>query len=174
MELANFEDWSPAGRRFDLLISAQAWHWVEPVIGANKASAVLTAGGRIGLFWNHATAPPDLAACFDEAYAAHAPSLDGYSLLAGSAKPENRLTATAASLRGTGKFADIKIATFGHDREFTTNDWLDQLRTHSDHQQLDSRRLSTLLDTISAAIESIGGKFVMHYDAMLVTARKTG
>jgi trans-aconitate methyltransferase len=30
VEVSGFEDWDAAGRRFDLLISAQAWHWVDP------------------------------------------------------------------------------------------------------------------------------------------------
>src|ERR1700730_12715980 len=31
VEEGAFEDWDPAGRQFDLLVSAQAWHWVDPV-----------------------------------------------------------------------------------------------------------------------------------------------
>ena len=48
-EVATFEDWDPAGRTFNAVIAAQAWHWVDPVAGAAKAAAVLrprrTAGG---------------------------------------------------------------------------------------------------------------------------------
>src|ERR1700739_3880268 len=29
-EVAKFEDWDPAGRSFDAVTAAQAWHWVEP------------------------------------------------------------------------------------------------------------------------------------------------
>ena len=28
VELGTFEDWGPSSRRFDLLVSGQAWHWV--------------------------------------------------------------------------------------------------------------------------------------------------
>src|ERR1700677_18879 len=31
VEVAKFEDWDQAGRTFDVLISGQAWHWVDPV-----------------------------------------------------------------------------------------------------------------------------------------------
>jgi hypothetical protein len=37
--VAKFEDWDPAGRTFDSVIAAQAWHWVDPVAGAAKAAA---------------------------------------------------------------------------------------------------------------------------------------
>lgn len=30
VETGKFEDWDPAGRLFDAVISGQAWHWVDP------------------------------------------------------------------------------------------------------------------------------------------------
>src|ERR1700728_654730 len=46
VEVAKFEDWDPAGRSFDAVIAAQAWHWVDLVAGAAKAAEALRAGGR--------------------------------------------------------------------------------------------------------------------------------
>ena len=43
-EVAKFEDWDPAGRTFDAVTAAQAWHWVDPAAGAAKAAAVLRPG----------------------------------------------------------------------------------------------------------------------------------
>src|SRR5581483_5420759 len=33
VEVGSFETWDPAGRTFDAVIAAQAWHWVDPVAG---------------------------------------------------------------------------------------------------------------------------------------------
>src|SRR5690348_16068251 len=41
VEVAKFEDWDPAGRRFDALVAAMTWHWIDPVAGARKAAEVL-------------------------------------------------------------------------------------------------------------------------------------
>src|SRR5581483_6684340 len=30
VDVGSFEEWETAGRRFDLLVSGQAWHWVDP------------------------------------------------------------------------------------------------------------------------------------------------
>ena len=57
VEVGTLEDWDPAGRRFDLVVAGQAWHWVNPHAGATKALSVLRPGGRIGLFWNWARHP---------------------------------------------------------------------------------------------------------------------
>jgi hypothetical protein len=49
-EVAKFEDWDPAGRTFNVVIAAQAWHWVDPAAGAAKAAAQWScpARGRCG------------------------------------------------------------------------------------------------------------------------------
>lgn len=46
-----FEDWEPAP--CDVVMSAQAWHWVDPVRGAQVAAAALRPGGRWIAVWNH-------------------------------------------------------------------------------------------------------------------------
>ena len=50
VEVASFEAWDPAGRRFALLVSGQAWHWVDPAQGAAKAADVLHPGGHLAAF----------------------------------------------------------------------------------------------------------------------------
>jgi SAM-dependent methyltransferase len=41
VEVAKFEDWDPAGRAFDAVLSGQTWHWIDPIAGAAKAAEVL-------------------------------------------------------------------------------------------------------------------------------------
>ena len=50
VEVATFEAWDPAGRKFDAVIAGTAWHWVDPVAGAAKAAQVLRPGGRLAPF----------------------------------------------------------------------------------------------------------------------------
>src|SRR5690606_23708125 len=68
VDVARFEDWDPAGRTFDTVVSATTWHWVDPVAGAAKAARVLRPGGRLALLWNVFQAPPDVAAAFTEVH----------------------------------------------------------------------------------------------------------
>ena len=41
VEVSSFETWDAAGRRFDLVVSGQAWHWVDPAVGPTRAADVL-------------------------------------------------------------------------------------------------------------------------------------
>jgi SAM-dependent methyltransferase len=46
-----FETWTP-DRRYGLLYSAQAWHWIDPERRTELAYAALAPGGLVALFWN--------------------------------------------------------------------------------------------------------------------------
>ncbi len=75
VEVATFEAWDPVGRAFDLVVSGQAWHWVDPVVGPTKGAALLPGGGRLAVFWNVAAHDPQAQAALDQAYARYAPAL---------------------------------------------------------------------------------------------------
>ncbi|MEU3353256.1 class I SAM-dependent methyltransferase [Streptomyces sp. NPDC037389] len=52
VETTDFESRRPSGRRFGLLLSGQAWHWVDPEVRWRRAQELLLPGGAIALFWN--------------------------------------------------------------------------------------------------------------------------
>ena len=49
VETSTFEDWDDRGRRFDLLVAASSWHWVDPSIGWPRAHDVLRPGSWMAL-----------------------------------------------------------------------------------------------------------------------------
>ena len=52
VETSTFEDWDDRGRRFDLLLAAASWHWVNPSVGWPRAHGVLCRGGWMALVGN--------------------------------------------------------------------------------------------------------------------------
>lgn len=52
IETSSFEGWDDRGRRFDVLVAASAWHWVDPAIGWPRAHDVLRPGGWVALLGN--------------------------------------------------------------------------------------------------------------------------
>lgn len=52
VETSTFEEWNDRGRRFDVLVAASAWHWVDPSTGWPRAHRVLRAGGWMALLGN--------------------------------------------------------------------------------------------------------------------------
>ncbi len=74
VEIAAFEGWDAAGRTFDRVTSAQAWHWLNLPIATAKAALALRPGGRLGLIWNAGCQPDDLADALEGVYASVVPS----------------------------------------------------------------------------------------------------
>jgi SAM-dependent methyltransferase len=173
VEGATFEDWDPDGRRFDLIVSAQAWHWVDPVRGASKAGEILRPGGRIGVFWNRAQLPETLRPALTAAYQRVAPSLgEGYALPSPArTTPDESCRTAAAAFEDDGRFSDVSMAVFTHSVEYTTAEWLDLLPTHSDHRLLPSAQLAEVLETVGRVVDSAGGRFDVRYHTWLAGAR---
>jgi SAM-dependent methyltransferase len=173
VEEDTFEVWDPRGRRFDLLTSAQAWHWVEPVGGAIKAARVVHDGGEIGLFWNLGRPSESFRSLIDPLYARLAPGLEEYSVLLGRGE-HTRAGLAGETLAASGEWTHVHIETFPWERSYATKEWLDHIQTHSDHRGLPPDQRSALLAAVGEEIDRLGGSFVMQYETALVTGVKQG
>lgn len=171
VEVAPFEDWDPAGRRFDAVVAGQTWHWIDPVAGAAKAAAVLRPAGRIAVFWNVSRPAPDVAGALGAAYREALPdaplnpwsrtALGGYSAI---------VDRTADGIRRAGTFGEPEEWRYGWERTYTRDEWLDQLPTGGGMARIPPDRQAALLDATAAAVDSLGGAFPMRYTALAVTA----
>ncbi len=52
VETSSFEEWVDGGRRFDVLVAAASWHWVDPSVGWQRAHDVLRPGGWMAVLGN--------------------------------------------------------------------------------------------------------------------------
>jgi SAM-dependent methyltransferase len=170
VEVARFEQWDASGRRFDLAVCAQAWHWIDPIAGAQKAATVLERAGRLGLFWNFGAPPAEVAGLFRPIYARLAPGVESYSVLLGG--QDARAETAVAGIAASEGFDAAEVSTFSWMRTHDTAGWLALLQTHSDHQTLPPERRERLLAEIRDAVDSVGGSFEMPYEAVLVSARR--
>jgi len=171
VEVAPFESWDSAGREFDAVIAAQAWHWVDPVAGATKAAHVLRPGGLLAVFWNAALLPPDLSAAFAEVYRAVQPDLP-FNPQARPASQSYQIMCdtTADGMRAVAAFSEPEQWRFDWDRPYARDEWLDQVPTMGGHTLLSPDNLEKLLAGMGAAIDARGGGFTMNYATMAVTA----
>jgi SAM-dependent methyltransferase len=173
VEIARFEDWEPAGRTFDLLVSGQAWHWVDPASGVRQAGSALRAGGQLALFWNSLTHRPDVRAALEAAYLRHAPELISNNIALGTiptpdcAGPNHDRETIMAS----GLFADPAWRRYPWERTYTPEQWLDELPTHSNHNSLAPDRLAALLAASATGLARLGA-FTVRYETRAIVARR--
>lgn len=163
VELAGFETWDDAGRRFDLIVSAQAWHWVDPRIGAPKAARLLGPGGTVVLFWNYDEIDEAARAVVDPVYRDLAPDLPAVK----PGKPANRLE----DLRATHAFSSVETRTYEWERTLTVADWVGVVGTHSDHLILGPERLATVKDALRSALEQAGDSVRLRGGTYTIWAR---
>jgi SAM-dependent methyltransferase len=178
VEVAAFEGWDAAGRTFDRVTSAQAWHWLDLPVATAKAASVLRPGGMLCLIWNAGSPPDELADALEEAYASVVPP-GGHRLFRGyaadrSSDVKTGLDSEMEAISGAPDFGAPKERWFPWTRTYQRDEWLDQLVSRSDHAALEPMLRARLFDAIGAAIDDHGGSFVMNFETVLITATRLG
>ena len=171
-EQAEFESWPGDRVSFPLVVSAQAWHWIAPQLRYVKAREALRDGGTLAAFWTH----PEWERCSlrEQLQAAYR----GAGVPPGLGDPMHPATTTA------GRFADwdcdIEAAAglrcpatraYRWTRDYSSEQYVALLGTHSDHIVLEDATRVDLLDGVAAAIDRAGGAMTMSFVSRLCVAR---
>lgn len=174
IEQTSFEDWPLVAGAFDLVFSAQAWHWVRPDVRCALAAAALAPGGTLALFWHRvlwAEGDP-VREELDECYRRHAPTLyargPGFPGLTPIAHEEDAHAEVASS----ELFVDVEVHDHPWHASFGPRDFVELLETQSDHRMLGEDARRELLDAVRAVVEGHGGRIVVPHTTFLVLAHR--
>jgi SAM-dependent methyltransferase len=174
VEVAAFESWDPEGRRFDTVIAAQSWHWVDPVAGAAKAARVLRPGGRLAIFGHVYEPPAEVATPFAAAYRRVAPDSPFANLP--PRRPLDMYQAMyakfAGTIRETGHFCEPEQWRFDWEQSYTRDQWLALLPTTGGLTRLRPGQLADILDEVGTAIDALGGAITMPYTTLATSATR--
>jgi len=172
VEIATFEAWSGAGAPYDGLVSAQAWHWTDPVTRWRDAAAVLRPGGVIALISNNSQMglPVPLAE-LRAVYAAHgrADATTGGmdSDQATVDQPRELTEGPGTELLAADGFTDVAVRTYHWTRPTDAESYVAYLDTTSAHLTMDPEARAALSRDLVAAIR-------VHRDAGFDVAMNTG
>jgi SAM-dependent methyltransferase len=164
-----FESWPLETETFSLVISAQSFHWVSPEIRFAKAAAALHRDGTLGVFGNAVVFnDSSLGRMLDGIYSVHAPWLAGPPATRWYAEegPVQRLFSES------GYFATVTRRRYPWSRRYGAAEYVDLLRTHSDHRSLAAEQRELLLRAVCHAIENRGDSIEVCYEAHLYLARR--
>jgi SAM-dependent methyltransferase len=167
VRVGRFEE-LPLERDFSLVVSATAWHWIDPARGYAKARDVLLDDGALALFWNeHVLGDHDVGffAATQDLYAR-----------AGMARhrlqPSTVLRDRTPDIVQSGCFTDVIHRHYPWHAEYDAASYALLLGTYSDHLRLADDTRARLLDGIARLIDTrFGGRIVKHYVADLYVAR---
>ncbi len=175
VKISTIEDWEPAGREFDAVIAGTAWHWVDPVAGAEKAARVLRPGGRLAAFWHVFQLPPELAERFGAIYARVVPdSPINVGIRQNAVQLYQAILDKAADgMRASGSFGEPERWQYDWERSYTRDEWLDLMPTHGGMTSLSAEQRAEILVGVGDAIDAIGGSFTLPYATLVITAERT-
>jgi SAM-dependent methyltransferase len=155
---SDFEQWDPGGRRFPLLYSAQAWHWIDPELGLERAHLALLPGGLLAPFWNRpAWGRSALRDELIEVYRATVPELEP----TGPMHPANFSPLDGedwvGEIAAVGLFEEAEVVDYHWHVDYSADRYVDLLGTLSDVRLLDDSERRRLTEGVHAAIERQGG-----------------
>lgn len=174
--VTGFEDWPLPEEPFDAVVSATAFHWIDPEVRVTKAAQALRPGGSLAIIETRRVPVgdeqllADLWRCserFDP-----------------TARPPRELTAdeppeTLAELEGSGLFDLVASRRYDWTQDYKTDDYVDLLMTFSNVLALEPQAQTGLLGCMADVIDGrlgghIGEQIVNHLVVARTSNRRRG
>jgi SAM-dependent methyltransferase len=160
---AAFEDWSLPPEPFDLVLSATAFHWIDPAVRVRKAADALRPGGSLATVATHHIAGGDqrffvqTQSCYERWDPETPPG--GVPLPAAA-----DIHGSSDELDRSHRFGPAEFRRYEWELNYPTSSYLDLLMTYSGHRALDPPARSGLLDCIARLIDTAyGGRITKRY-----------
>ena len=177
IETTTFEQWDNRDRRFDLLVAAASWHWVDPSIGWRRAHDVLVPGGRLAVLGNVVVRRPGELEVYAETADLHERFCPGNPDW-GDPPLEDEVRTTnegwgPPNEDREGRFERTVVRWYPIVQWFDGEGFADLLRTQSLYRKLDPDVREPLLDAIAARIRShMNDRAPRRYLSMLRAGRR--
>jgi ubiquinone/menaquinone biosynthesis C-methylase UbiE len=173
---SSFEAFRAPGASFDYVVSAQAFHWIDPAVAREKSRALLKRNGALILIWNirWGGSTPDREA-LDALYREHAPTLapkqeEGRNSAGTSQTAYNEALRMMEKAVSEGIFRDLKTFSVLWQQVYTANEYIALLETYSDHKRLQPHEKERLYAAVKTFIVDRGGSIIIPYDTVALTA----
>lgn len=161
-----FEDWPPGDERFDLVMSAQAFHWVRPEIGYKKTAFVLKPWGKLALFWNlRRPFEAKLENQIGKIYQNYFTGQPWFSATCQSLKTS--ILQRKASIEASGFFGRVSLKQYQWKKRYTRPDYLNLLRSYADHHIMEERKKKLFFAEMAELLDSRGGIIHVPYLTVL-------
>ena len=172
LERTTFEDWQPGADPYDLVYSAQAWHWVDPEVRWSKAATALAPAGTLALFWHRTDwGGEELRDELDDVYRRAAPVLraqePGFPL-----GPPLVDDPWLEEMRSSGLFTATTSRAHQWSATFTADGFIELLLTQSHHRLAAEDERLPLFDALRELIARRGGEMVVPSATVLVLGRR--
>jgi cyclopropane fatty-acyl-phospholipid synthase-like methyltransferase len=163
-----FEAWQDAPESYDLLLSAQAFHWIDPAYGFARAAELLKTGGTIALVWR---LDRSQGSAF---WQATEPIYNTYNpqTSSGNLPLETKVDLYRQVLRTSRQFTGMHEVSKASMQRYSGEEYLKLLQTFSDHRAMPEPNKSRFFEAISQVIAQMGGEVIRDYETLALLAKK--
>ncbi len=164
-----FEEWIPEESGFDMVLSAQALHWIDPGIGYPKIRQLLAKRGHLAVIYNLFTggAGPiydDLARVYHRYFPEKNAQSPRTSL-------RTNVDRTLRMIKESRQFRDPIMWSHPWSKTYTTDRHIQLLESFSDHRRLEASVRAALFREVRTAIDAHGGIIERPLQATLFLAQ---
>lgn len=165
IEQSSFEKWPVETSAYEIVVSASAFHWIQPEIGYPKVASALCDNGYFVLLWNKVPQPSsDICDLFAEIYRCQGlPFLGQFET---EAMQQKSLAELAKPASDSGLFKKITSKQMKRVVKYSADDYLLLLSSFSPYLRLDEFHRNSLFAALSSKInEELNGMIDLSYIA---------
>jgi SAM-dependent methyltransferase len=168
--VAAFELWPLPAGPFDVVLSATAFHWLDPKVRVTRAADALRPGGALAVVeTQHVAGDCDFFEVAQPCYTRWDPSSPTEIQL----PTVEDVPDDTAELTASGRFGHVELRRYVRDIDYTTTSYLDLLNTYSGNLALAEPDRRNLLACLGDLIEDrYGGRITKRYLTLLKLARR--
>jgi SAM-dependent methyltransferase len=157
---ADFDTWDLPEEKFDLVISATAFHWLDPATRVGKCADALRPGGML------AVVSTDHIAGGTQQFFVDA--MDCYRRFTDDAadkppRPADAIPQDSAEIDSSGRFGPVEFRRYEWEATYSTSEYLEVLSSYSGHRALTEARRDGLYRCISALMDRFSGSVTKRY-----------
>lgn len=166
-----FESWPLPGEPFDVVLSATAFHWLDPAVRVTKSADALRDGGALAVIETHHVdgGTADFFVEVQQCYERFDPDTEpGHRL-----PPAARIPAQLPEVAASARFGPLVFRRYEWEASYSTAGYLDLLSTYSGHRAMAARaeHLACVAELID---RRFGGRISKQYLTQLCLAYRTG
>ncbi len=178
VDVSTFEQWNDHGARFDVVVAASAWHWVDPSIGWRRAHDLLVPGGWMAVLGNVVVRRPGEPEVYAETADLHerfSPANPGWGHPPLEEDVRTTGTGWGVAENPGGWFGPAVVRWYPAVQWFDGEGFADLLRSTSLYRRLEPDVREPLLDAMAERIRTrMGDRAPRHYLSVLRVGQRAG
>lgn len=166
IEISRFEDWDLIKKGFNLIFSAQAFHWVRGAIRYELASKVLKQGGFLAIINNfRVDLNGGLQTKIDKVLEEYFPQVTG--IMSFSDRTEKRISDLTSEIAASDCFNAPVVFQYPWEERFSIEQYQRFLSVYSEVGILEMEKKKEIFSAVASVIEGNGGRVVVPYKTVV-------